>query len=157
MLNDSKKVILTQEGLDGLNKEYEELTKVKRPEAVARIARARDFGDLTENAEYSAAREELAFIDGRIQELEEILKKVEIVKSNTSTNQNTVGIGSTVLVETDGGVDEFTIVGSLEADPIRGKISNESPVGKALIGAKVGDTVEISSTIKTVYKIKEIK
>ena len=76
---------------------------------------------------------------------------------HTTGRDGIVELGSTVLVETNGGVDEFTIVGSLEADPNRGKISNESPVGKALLGAKVGDIVEIASTVKTVYKVKEIK
>jgi transcription elongation factor GreA len=158
MQNNTKKVLLTKEGLEELQQELDTLKKAKRPASVARVARARDFGDLAENAEYAAAREELAFIDGRIQELEEILKNVELMRiKHTPGRDGIVELGSTVLVETNGGVDEFTIVGSLEADPNRGKISNESPVGKALLGAKVGDIVEIASTVKTVYKVKEIK
>ena len=131
------------------------MVNVKRSGVVERVSRARDFGDLTENAEYSAAREELDLVDGQIADLKATLNQVQVVTTNNKTDF--VTIGATVVVEADGVIDEFTIVGSLEADPNKGKISNESAVGKALLGTKKGDTVKIGSTIKTVYKVKEIK
>ena len=155
MKNDNKKVFLTPEGLKELKKQYEQMVNVKRPGVVERVSRARDFGDLTENAEYAAAREELDLVDGQIADLKATLSQAQVVTTNNKTDF--VTIGTTVVVEADGIVDEFTIVGSLEADPNKGKISNESAVGKALLGAKRGDTVKIGSTIKTVYKVKEIK
>lgn len=150
-----QKFYLTPEGLAKLEKEYEELRDKKRPQAVERLSRAREFGDLTENSEYFAARDDLMFLDDRISELENILKDVKIV--TTPKKNDSVQLGSTVVVEVDGDSDEFTIVGTLEADPFRGKISNESPVGMALLGRKVGDSIAVSSAIKTTYKIKEIK
>lgn len=149
------KFYLTPEGLAKLQKEYEELKKVKRPKAVERLATARGFGDLTENAEYSAARDDLVFLDDRIAELEQILKNAQPLPQ--PQKHDTVQLGSTVVLDVGGDIDEFTIVGTLEADPFRGKISNESPVGMALLGHKVGDQITISSAIKTTYRIKEIK
>lgn len=149
------KFYLTPEGLEKIKKEYEELKNVKRPQAVERLATARGFGDLTENSEYAAARDDLVFLDDRIAELDHILKNVELISAPKKTD--IVQLGSTVVIEVDGDIDEFTIVGTLEADPFRGKISNESPVGMALLGHKVGDQITVSSAIKTAYKIKEIK
>lgn len=151
----TKNYYLTPEGFTKLKREHEELKNKKRPQAVDRLSRAREFGDLTENSEYFAARDDLMFIDDRIAELEDILKRVKIV--NTPKKHDVVSLGSTVVVDVDGDVDEFTLVGTLEADPFRGKISNESPVGMALLGHTVGDIITVSSTIKTTYKIKEIK
>ena len=155
MKKNNKKVLLTPEGLKELKKQYEQMVNVKRSGVVERVSRVRDFGDLTENAEYSAAREELDLVDGQIADLKATLNQVQVVTTNNKTDF--VTIGATVVVEADGVIDEFTIVGSLEADPNKGKISNESAVGKALLGTKKGDTVKIGSTIKTVYKVKEIK
>ncbi|MDP3998176.1 MAG: transcription elongation factor GreA [bacterium] len=155
MANIQQKFYLTPEGLAKLKKEHEESTVKKRPLAVERLARAREFGDLTENSEYFAAREDLMFMDDRIAELEHILKDVQLVKS--PKNHDTVQLGSTIVVEVSGDMDEFTIVGKLEADPFRGKISNESPVGMALLGHQVGDEIIVSSSVKTTYKIKTIK
>lgn len=153
----SLNVLLTQEGLHKLQEEYNELVKVRRPYVIARIQRAREFGDLSENAEFDAARDEQSFIEGRIQELAEALKHVKVIE-DTAQTYDFVVIGSRVLVEADGEQDEFTIVGSLEADPLNGKISNESPVGKTLLGAKVGEIVEVATPIvKSQYRIVAIQ
>ncbi|MBI3282503.1 transcription elongation factor GreA [Candidatus Curtissbacteria bacterium] len=152
----AKKFILTKEGLTNLKREYDELVNAKRPAISQRISRAREFGDLSENSEYDAAKEEQTLIETRITALEEVLKKAEII--TPSKNADFVIIGSTVVVEVDGEKDEFTIVGTMEADPAKRKISNESPVGQALLGAKVGDVVKVTTLIvKAQYKILEIK
>jgi transcription elongation factor GreA len=151
---DSKKIYLTKEGLEELKKEYEELSKVKRPEVLDRVSAARNMGDLSENAEYTVAREELSFIDGRIDELEELLKQVVIISNNHSS---TIKLGSTVNVKTEDGKEVFTVVGEWEADPKDRKISHESPLGKALIGKKVGEEVEVEAPAgKIVYTIEAI-
>ncbi len=151
---DSKKIYLTKEGQDELKQEYEELTKVKRPEILNRVSQARNMGDLSENAEYTVAREELSFIDGRIDELEELLKQVVLISNNHS---NTIKLGSTVKVHTGKDNEEFTVVGEWEADPKEKKISHESPLGKALIGKKVGEKVEVEAPAgKIVYTIEAI-
>ncbi len=152
---DSKKIYLTKEGLDEQQKEYDDLTKVKRPEILERLSAARNMGDLSENAEYTVAREELSFIDGRIDELEEILKQVVIISNNHSS---TIKLGSTVKVHTGKDNEEFTVVGEWEADPKEKKISHESPLGKALIGKKVGEKVEVEAPAgKIVYTIEAIE
>lgn len=153
-----KKVLLTHEGLEELKKEYEELTKVKRPEIVERVSDARDMGDLSENAEYSAAREELSFIDGRIEELEELLKQAVVVKEVKSTNGDSgVAIGSRVRLQVEEKTEDFMVVGEWEADPIEKKISHKSPLGKALLGKKHGDTVEVEAPAgKIVYTILSV-
>lgn len=148
------KVLLTEEGLKRLKEEYEELVNVKRKEVTEKIARAREFGDLSENSEYDSAREEQSFTEGRIMELEEILSHSKLIEK---AGKNTVGIGSKVKVQTDGAINEFVIVSSVEANPMEGKISNESPVGKALLGSKIGDEVQISSAIQATYKVLEVK
>lgn len=151
---DSKKIYLTKEGLEEQQKEYDELTKVKRPEILARLTAARNMGDLSENAEYTVAREELSFLDGRIDELEEVLKQVVIINNNHS---NVIKLGSTVKVNTGKDNEEFTVVGEWEADPKEKKISHESPLGKALIGKKVGEKVEVEAPAgKIVYTIEHI-
>jgi transcription elongation factor GreA len=151
---DSKQIYLTKDGLDELKQEYEELTKVKRPDVLNRVSQARNMGDLSENAEYTVAREELSFIDGRIDELEELLKQVVLISNNHS---NTIKLGSTVQVNTGKDKEEFTLVGEWEADPKEKKISHESPLGKALIGKKVGENVEVEAPAgKLVYTIEAI-
>lgn len=153
---DSKKIYLTREGLEELKGEYEELTKVKRPEILNRVSAARNIGDLSENAEYTVAREELSFIDGRIDELEELLKQAVLISNNN--HSNTIKLGSTVKVNTDSGKEIFTVVGEWEADPKEKKISHESPLGKALIGKKVGENVEVEAPAgKIVYTIEAIE
>ncbi len=152
----AKKIFLTQKGLDELKKEYDELLHHKRPEVVQRVAAAREMGDLSENAEYSAAREELAFIDGRIEELEELLKQVNVISDQTASNQ--VKLGSVVTVKHNGNKTVYSVVGEWEADPAEKKISHESPLGKALMGKAVGETVDVQAPAgKIAYTIVEIQ
>ena len=151
-----KKFILTEEGLSQLKAEYEELTKVKRPLVTSRIQRAREFGDLAENSEYDAAKEEQSLLEARISQLEEVLPKAQVISQVTNTDF--VVIGSTVVVEMNDEIHEFAIVGSMEADPAAKKISNESPVGKALLGLKAGEVIEVSlGPVRSKIKLLEIK
>ncbi len=148
-------VVLTKEGLEELKKEYEELVNVKRPQAVQRLSEARDLGDLSENSEYAAAKQDLAFMDGRIAELEEILNSAKIVTSHSRRN---VSVGSKVTVHIRGRKEVFTVVGEWEADPSQKKISHESPLGKALIGKSVGEEVEVDAPAgKIKYEIIAIE
>lgn len=134
----AKKISLTRQGRDRLAEELENLKKVKRPAVVDRIKRARDYGDLSENAEYEDARNEQSFVEGRIQELEHIIKYAEV---SEKSGGGEVALGSQVTVEIDKEKFTYEIVGSSEADPIAGKISAESPIGSAILGKKVGDKV----------------
>lgn len=150
-----KQVELTQEGFNKLQAEHQELLSTKRPAAIERLQKARAMGDLSENSEYSAAKDEIGIVEGRIQEIEEILKNVVII---AETKGNIVSLGSKVFVEADGEKQEFHIVGEFEADPLNGKLSQTSPIGKALLGKNAGDTVEIEIPAgKTTYKILEIQ
>lgn len=151
----SKDIYLTPVGLKKLKDEHKELTEVKRKEITERISKAREFGDLSENSEYDTAREEQSFTEGRIIEIEEILKHASVISEKIK--HNIVEMGSKIKVDIDGNKEEFYIVSSVEANPSEGKISNESPVGRALLGAKVGDKVTISSTITSIYKILEVR
>ncbi len=156
MQHTAKKFILTQEGLEHLKSEYDDLVKVKKPQVIQRIQRAREFGDLSENSEYDAAKEEQSLIEARISQLEEVLPRAQIVQQVVAADF--VVIGSTVVVEVEERVEEFTIVGSMEADPAVRKISNESPVGAAMLGAKIGEEVDvITPIIRAKYRILEIK
>ena len=151
-----KKFILTRQGLVSLKSEYDELTKVKRTQITKRIQTAREFGDLSENSEYDAAKEEQSLLETRITQLEDVLKRAEIIEPVKKADF--VVIGSTIVVEIEGEKDEFTVVGTMEADPSKKKISNESPVGTAILGAKVGEVVEVvTPIIRAKYKILEIK
>lgn len=152
------KKYLTEKGFQDLKKEHDELVKTKRPQVVTRLATARDMGDLSENAEYSAARDELAFIDGRIAELENLLKTVIVIKEKALGNKsNFINLGSKATVQINGKKEIFTIVGEWESNPRERKISNESPLGKALLGKSGGDTIEIQAPAgKMIYKIIEI-
>jgi len=151
-----KKTQLTKEGYEKLQKEYKELSEVKKPYAVDRLQKARSMGDLSENSEYSAAKEELAFVEGRIQEIEEILKTVEVVENNGQNGA--VEVGTSVTVEINGKKELFQIVGEFEADPLNKKLSHTSPIGQALVGKKVGDWIEVEVPAgKIKYKIVEIK
>lgn len=154
---DDKKIYLTKEGLEELRKEFEELSKVKRPDVLSRVSQARDLGDLSENAEYSAAREELTFIDGKLDELEELLKQATIISSAKSAG-GAIKLGSKVTVNIKGKKEDFTVVGEWEADPKEKKISHESPLGKALIGKKVGEKIEVEAPAgKVIYSIVSVK
>ena len=153
----SKEVYLTREKLEKIKEELNMLVKVRRPEVIGRIKDARSLGDLSENAEYHSAREEQGRVEGRIEELEYMVKNAKLI-SEGSKSKNKVDIGSrvTCIIESDGKVD-FTIVGSAEVDVFNGKISNESPIGRALMGKKVGDKIEIEAPAgKMKYKILKI-
>lgn len=155
MKNDTTKTYLTKEGLIALKQELETLKNTKLPAAVERVARARDFGDLSENAEYHSAREDLSWIQGRIEELEVLVNQASEIKSEKS---DSVNIGCTVKVAINSSEHEFAIVGELEADPAAKKISHESPLGKALVGKKVGEAVEVDAPAgKITYTIISIK
>lgn len=147
-------IYLTQEGLDNLKSELKELVEVKKPENALRIKTARDQGDVSENTEYSIAREEQTNIDLRISELENILKRAKVASNSTDS----VSVGTKVKVHVEGSDEEFHIVGEPEADPLANKISHESPLGSLMVGKKVGDTFELEiPTGKIKYKIVEIK
>lgn len=145
-----KSINLTAEGKKELEKELETLIK-GRPEIAERIATARAFGDLSENEEYSSARNEQKMAEGRILEIQEILKSAKIIRGG---KKDTVALGATVSLDMGGRIVEYTLVGPTEANPLEGKISNESPIGKAVMGHKAGETVEFNG--KKVV-IKEIK
>lgn len=147
-----KSTYFTAPGFENTKKELEFLKKVRRLEIADRIARARDFGDLAENAEYEAALDEQALVEKRIEELEAVLRRAKVIKE-VPRGLDIVVIGSTVKVEMGGEVDEFTIVGRVEANPIKKRISNESPVGSALLGAKIGEVIEVATPIVR-YKCK---
>lgn len=152
---DDKKIYLTKEGLGELKKEYDELTNLKRPEVLSRVAQARSLGDLAENAEYVAAREDLYFIDGRIDELEELLKQATLISESHSSHM--VKLGSKVLLNANGKKLDYTVVGEWEADPTEKKISHKSPLGLALLGKRVGEKVEVEAPAgKVAYTIKSI-
>lgn len=148
------KVQFTPAGLAELKTELEELKNNKLPAAIERVARARDFGDLSENAEYHAAREELSFLEGRIDELEALLKKAKVVKGS---KEGKVSVGCKVTVDLKGNEHTYEVVGEWEADPMKKKISSTSPLGKALMGKKMGDDVEFEAPAgKVIYKVKKI-
>jgi transcription elongation factor GreA len=136
----NKPVYLTADGLQKLKAELNHLITVERPRVAARIHEAKLDGDITENAEYEDAKQEQSFLEGRIATLESQLKNAEVIETH---NGDRVGIGSTVVIKGGDGEDRFTIVGSAEAAPRDGRISNESPVGAALMGRRKGDKVTV--------------
>ena len=155
---DKHTMLLTPEGLKELKKEYDDLMQVKRPEAVERLAHAREGGDLSENSEYTAARESLAFIDGRITEIEDILNGAKTIRHKTVGKSSKIDIGCKVYLNVNGKKEVFTIVGEWEADPIAKKISHESPLGKALLGKGIGEIVAVEAPVgKIEYKILKIE
>ena len=159
MAEKSKKNVITYEGVQELERELEELKVVRRKEVAAKIREAREQGDLSENAEYDAAKEEQAAIEARIEEINKILKNVEVIYTD-EVDKEKVNVGCVVTIKDLGNdsVQIFKIVGSTEANSLKGQISNESPVGKALIGRKIGDTVEVETQAGVfAYKILEIQ
>jgi transcription elongation factor GreA len=145
---------LTQEGVDELKSEHAGLV-AQRPQVADRIKHARELGDLSENAEYQSAREEQDRLESRIAELENVLRNVQIIKKPKASGK--VVLGSTVVLK-DGKTITYQVVGTMEADPSSGKISDESPIGKALMGKAVGDKVELKSPAGShSYKVIEIK
>ncbi len=157
-MGDRKPVYLTQEGLDELKKELDVLINVKRPENIQAIKEARSLGDLSENADYDAAKNEQAQLEGRIKTIEKMLENAVIIKE---ISKDVVGLGSTVAIkyiDDPDDEDEYRIVGSQEANPFESKISNESPIAKALLNHKVGDIVTVDSPNGTYeIEITEIK
>ncbi len=154
----AEEYLLTQEGYDKIVAEHEELVAVRRREVAEKIKEALSYGDISENAEYDAAKNEQADLEDRIHKLEEMMRKAKII-NESEVASDTVSVGKKVLVKSidDGEEEEYTIVGATEADPFEGKISNESPVGSALIGRKIGETVEIEVPDGSVsYKIVDV-
>ncbi len=144
--NKKKQIILTAEGRAELEEELTSLQEEKRPKTVARLKRAREEGDLRENSDYHNAKEELELIDNRIDEIQMILDTAKVAKK--ATDNSKVGVGSRVKVHLKGKKKKhrtFTIVGDFEADPMEGKISSSSPIGKALMGARAGDEVSVKT------------
>ena len=155
---ENQETLLTEEGLKKLENELENLISVKRLEVAQRIKTAIEYGDLSENSEYDDAKNEQAFVEGRIKELEKMIRTAKIIEG--SKRKNKVSVGSTVTLFDEEFKDEmvYTIVGSSEADPFNNRISNESPVGKALIGQKKNATVKVATPDgETSYKILAIK
>jgi transcription elongation factor GreA len=151
----NKPAYLSKEGLEQVRHELDELVNVKRAEVAARIHEAKEHGDITENAEYEDAKNEQAFVEGRIQTLSALVKNAVVIEENHSSTH--VQIGSHVSLQSEDGKESFQIVGSAEAAPAEGKISNESPVGRALLGRKKGDEVTVSVPAgDTKYKILSI-
>ncbi|MBR6097554.1 transcription elongation factor GreA [Candidatus Saccharibacteria bacterium] len=145
-----KTVSITAEGKKDLEKELEEL-KSRRPEIAEKIATARSYGDLSENEDYTAARGEQKVVEGRIQEIEDILLHAKVIKAGKKSK---VDMGSVVSLESDGKTSTYTLVGAVEANPLEGKISNESPIGVAIFGKKVGDKVTLPNG--KIFKIATI-
>jgi transcription elongation factor GreA len=149
-------VTLTKEGIEELKKELLELEAKKRPLTVERVSNARVMGDLMENSEYAAAREELSFIDGRIAELKEIIKNAKLIRVCKSNNE--VKLGCKVTIKGNNLTATYHLVGEFEADPTAQKISASSPLGKALLGKKIGEKVEIEAPVgKISYQILKIE
>ena len=147
---------VSKDGHDELVAELDGLRLNVRPEVIARVKAARELGDLKENADYEYARKEQSFVEGRIQSLEQMLRSAVIVDDSAPTEA--VGLGSTVTVDVDGNAETYVVVGPLEADPARGRISSASPVGKALFGHRAGDEVAVAAPSGTVvYRLTEIR
>ncbi len=137
--------------------EHADLLKNKKQKAIDRLQTARAMGDLSENSEYTAAKEELAFIEGRIMELAELLNNVEIIEESLSDN-SLVDVGKKVVIKSEHGTHEYIIVGEFEADPMNKKLSHTSPIGKALVGKKKGQKVKVNIPAGEIeYTIVEIK
>ncbi len=143
-MNNAKKIYLTEEGIEEIKKELEELKNVKRPEVIIALKEARALGDLSENAEYDAARTEQALVEGKITELEAMLENAEVIKEK---NTETVDIGASIRIRyvDDNETDVYSICGSKEVDPFNNKISNESPIAQAIMNHRVGDIVTVAS------------
>ncbi len=143
MSNNNPKHQISKKGFKKVQQEYQELKKVKRPQVVERVQKARAMGDLSENSEYHSAKESLRFIDRRIRELDEIINNAQVLDEKLDVT--TVQIGNKVVIKHDNKKEEYMIVGEYEADPLKKKISSSSPIGQALIGKKSGD----KATVKT--------
>jgi transcription elongation factor GreA len=145
---EDKPVLLTKEGLQALEEELEQLVSVRRADVAERIRQARDFGDIAENAEYTEAKNEQSLVEGRIQTLEAMVRNAVMIEEE-NRERGVVAAGAEVKVSSEEGEETYSIVGAAEADPLNGRISNESPLGRALLGHKAGDDVEWTSPIGT--------
>ncbi|MEK7664651.1 MAG: GreA/GreB family elongation factor [Patescibacteria group bacterium] len=152
---DEKIFYITKEKLKELKREYKELIELERRKNTGEAPKIFESEDL--NPEFISFQEDLSFLRSRISEIDNILEHYELIKKPAQEQQKVVGIGAKIKISVDGKKDEFILVGTLEANPALGKISNESPVGKVLLGHKVGDEVVVFSPVKTIYKIKQIK
>jgi transcription elongation factor GreA len=141
---DERPVLLTKEGLRQLELELDQLVQVRRAEIAERIRHARDFGDISENAEYTEAKNEQSLVEGRIQTLEAMIRNAVLIEDEPRED-GVVTVGTRVTVTDEDGDETYAIVGAAEADPLRGRISNESPLGRALLGHRAGDEVEWTS------------
>src|SRR5215469_14012379 len=141
---DERPVLLTTEGLRQLEVELDQLVQVRRAEIAERIRHARDFGDISENAEYTEAKNEQSLVEGRIQTLQGMIRNAAVIEEEPR-EQGVVSVGAVVEVSSEEGAETYTIVGAVEADPLRGRISNESPLGRALLGHRSGEDVEWTS------------
>lgn len=152
----SREFYLTQDGVGKLKAELEDLVKNQRAKIAQRLKEAKEYGDLSENIQWDDAKDQQAFIEGRIAEIEHILKNIKIIQSPRKSDK--VTLGSTVHLEVAGGVQKYTIVGSTEASPSEGKISNESPIGKALLGKANGEEIEVEVPAGAItYRIAHIE
>lgn len=155
MSTNTDTIYLTKEGLEKLQQELKNLVEVKRPEVANRIKAAREMGDISENAEYDSARQEQSFVEGRISELEDIIKNAKVTDKAAGDK---VVVGSKVTVHIDGDEETFHIVGAYEANPIEKKISHESPLGSTLLGKKIGEKIEVEAPVgKLTYTILKIE
>jgi transcription elongation factor GreA len=145
---EDKPVLLTKDGLQALEEELEQLVNMRRAEVAERIRQARDFGDIAENAEYTEAKNEQSLVEGRIQTLEAMVRNAVMIEEK-NRERGVVAAGAEVKVSSEEGEETYSIVGAAEADPLNGRISNESPLGRALLGHKAGDEVEWTSPIGT--------
>ena len=156
-MSDDEAQLMTKEKFTGLEKELRELKLDVLPRIAKRIDDARQMGDLSENAEYHAAREEMAWTQSRVNEIQYLLSNAEII-STAQGQGSTISIGSTIVVESTNGKKEYVIVGAQEAEPVKGKISNESPLGNAFLGKKKGDKIKVQLPSGVLeYKILEVK
>jgi transcription elongation factor GreA len=154
---EERPVLLTREGLRQVQVELQQLIEVRRPEVAERIRHARDFGDITENAEYLEAKEEQGRLEGRIQTLEAMVRNAVLIEDEPR-EKGVVAVGAEVTVRTEDGDETYTIVGAAEADPRLGRISNESPLGRALLGHRAGDEVEWQSPMgSSRVKVRKVK
>ncbi|HKF77644.1 MAG TPA: transcription elongation factor GreA [Candidatus Dormibacteraeota bacterium] len=145
---DERPVLLTKGGLQRIQEELDRLVLVRRPEVAERIRQAREFGDIAENAEYTEAKNEQGLVEGRIQTLEGMIRNAVVIEEEPR-EPGVAGVGASVTVTTEDGDETYAIVGAAEADPLHGMISNESPLGRALLGHRAGDEVEWTSPAGT--------
>ncbi|MDC0449231.1 transcription elongation factor GreA [bacterium] len=151
----SDQIYITKEGLKKLKEELSELIDSKRPEVAKKIQEAREMGDISENSAYDSAKQEQSFMEGRISELEEIIKNAKVTQPK---DPKTVDVGCRVVLHIEGDEEEFHIVGAPEANPMERKISHESPLGAALVGKKIGDSVKIEAPVgKLTYTILKVE